>query len=281
MNMQVCEMHRAEIEESPGGAHGSPSLREHLAACAPCEQFRRERASLRGLVGGLEKVAAPADFEFRLRARMAASEGARRARPLRFRFVPGVASVALAVCFVSVSAWVYLRREPVPNRPETPTRASAVAPAPESAAVKDDAPLLVGGNPSKERDELKEREELVASATPQRAYKVRAAASTFRARPDGKGSDRAGSQAGNDAVFEVLPAPILNASANAPGGSASTHAMGVAVRTPAVPLQVVLRDASGAARVVPMSSVSFGSQELVRQGRNAMPVSHTVKEGVW
>jgi hypothetical protein len=277
MNMQVCEMHRAEIEESPGGTPASASLREHLAACAPCEQFRRERASLRSLVGGLEKVAAPADFEFRLRARMAASGGARRARPLHFRFVPGVASVALAVCFVSVSAWVYLGREPASRQPETPPRASAAAfaptAAPESTSARDDAPQVVDEKPPQEGVEL------ASSSTPQRV-RVRAA-SPFRARLNGKGNDRAGGETGHDAVFDALPAPILNASSNASGELVSTSALTVAVRTPAVPLQVVLRDASGAARVVPMSSVSFGSQELVRQGRNALPVSHTVKEGVW
>ena len=60
-----------------------------------------------------------------------------------------------------------------------------------------------------------------------------------------------------------------------------TEAATIAVRTPSVPLRVVLRDESGAARVVSMNSVSFGAQELVRQGRNVVPVSYTDKKGVW
>jgi hypothetical protein len=276
MNKHVCETHRVEIEEASGGPAQSASLREHLGACAPCEQFQRERASLRRLVGGLERVTAPADFEFRLRARMATTEGARRAKPFRFGFVPGVASVALAVCFVSVSAWIYLKREPAANRPDAPTRASAVAPAaaPESALQKDPASNVAVEKP------LKEGDELATSSTPQRAVKLRDA-STFRARFNGKGSGRAERGAGGVATFDVRPAPILNASSPTPGEVASLPTTTVALRTAAVPLQIVLRDESGAARVVPMSSVSFGSQELVRQGRGAMPVSYAVTEGVW
>ncbi len=278
MNKQVCETHRAELEESPGGPAQSVALRAHLAACAPCEQFRRERASLRSLVGGLGRVAAPDDFEFRLRARMAAAGGTRRARPFHFnfRFVPGVASVALAVCFVSVSAWIYLKREPAPQSPETPTRAATVAPTAvtETALTKDDAPVVSHENP------LKKDDELATSSTPERLSKMRDA-SNVRARFNGKGSDRAARETGSAAVFDARSAPILSASSSTPGELASLPTTTVAVRTASVPLQVVLRDASGAARIVPMSSVSFGSQELVRQGRNTMHVSHTVKEGVW
>jgi hypothetical protein len=265
-----------EIEEASGGPAQSAALREHLGACAPCEQFRRERASLRRLVGGLERVAAPADFEFRLRARMAAAEGARRAKPFRFGFVPGVASVALAVCFVSVSAWIYLKREPAPNRPDAPTLASSVAPAaaPGSGMTKDTASNVSAENPSKGGDEL------ASSSTPQRVFKLRGA-STFRARLDGKGIGRAERGAGSAATFDSRPAPILKASSHTPGEVASLPTTTVALRTAAVPLQIVLRDESGAARVVPMSSVSFGSQELVRQGRGSMPVSYAVTEGVW
>lgn len=276
MNKHVCETHRAEIEESAAGSPQSHALREHLAACRPCEQFRRERASLRLLVGGLGKVTAPADFEFRLRARMASAEGgARRAKRFRFGFVPGLASVALAACFVSVSAWIYLKREAAPNRPEPPALASTAAPSPvpESALTKGTAPVVVDEQP------LKKESELAFSPPTRRDSRMRAA-STFRARPEGKTTERAEREAGS-AVFDSQPAPILNASSSKQTELASLPTTTVAVRTSAVPLQVVLRDETGAVRVVPMRSVSFGSQGLVRQGRNTMPVSYTDKEGVW
>lgn len=277
MNKHVCETHRTEIEESAAGSAQSHALREHLAACRPCEHFRRERASLRLLVGGLGKVSAPADFEFRLRARMASAEGgARRAKRFRFGFVPGLASVALAACFVSVSAWIYLKREPAPNRPDAPALASTAAPssaAPENPLTKDTAPVVVGEQP------LKNDGELAFSPPPRREIKIRAA-STFRARLEAKGTDRAVREAGS-AVFDSQPAPILNATSKGQTELASLPTTAVAVRTSAVPLQVVLRDETGAVRVVPMRSVSFGSQGLVGQGRNTVPVSYTDKEGVW
>lgn len=276
MNKHVCETHRAEIEESAADSAQSHALREHLAACRPCEQFRRERASLRLLVGGLGKVAAPADFEFRLRARMASAEGgARRAKRFRLGFVPGLASVALAACFVSVSAWIYLKRQPAPNRPDAPALASTAAPSatPESASAKDAPPAVV------DETSLKRDSELAFSTPPRRDLKMRAA-STIRARLEGKGAERAEREAGS-AVFDSHAATILNASSSRQTELASLPTTAVAVRTSAVPLQVVLRDETGAVRVVPMRSVSFGSQGLVRQGRNAEPVSHTDKEGVW
>ena len=276
MNKHVCETHRAEIEELSAESPPSAALREHLSACAPCEQFRRERASLRLLVGGLGKVTAPADFDFRLRARMASAGGdARRARTFRFGFVPGLASVALAVCFVSVSAWVYLRREAAPNQTAATTSAPAVVTpsVPQSSLTKGDAPVVVDVKSSKEAPEV------ASSASPQRVNKSRGT-STLHARLDGKGTNRAEGATGN-AVFDSQPAPILNSTTVTSTELASLPTTAVAVRTSAVPLQVVLRDETGAVRLVPMRSVSFGSQELVRQGRNTVPASYTDKEGVW
>ena len=276
MNKHVCETHRAEIEETVGdGSNLGRSLREHLAACAPCKEFLRERAALRVLVGGLGKVDAPADFEFRLRARMASAGGRRRIWRFDFGFVPSIASVALAVCFVSVSAWVYLKREPAPNQSAAPTSASAVVPSavPESASKENTTPAVVGEKP------LKEVTELASSTSPRKVNKG-GGTSTLNARLDGKGINRAEGATGN-AVFDSRPAPILNSSSLKHTELASLPTTAVAVRTSAVPLQVVLRDETGAVRVVPMRSVSFGSQELVRQGRNTVPVSYTDKEGVW
>ncbi len=281
MMNQDCKAYRAELEESPGGPAQSPGLRSHLSTCTDCEHFRRERASLRQLVGGLERVTAPADFEFRLRARLAAAEAARRHNPFfSLRFVPGVASVALAACFLVFSASIYLRRETATSQPDKQESAETVAS--QSASVQGRAPertTIVKNIPDEKG--IEQHIELAAKTAPQgtKARNVSNARASFAGKAHG-GVDRG---AGHVATFDAQPAPILNASSSAvrEQGSSRTDAAAVALRTPTVPLQVVLRDEHGAARLVSMRSVSFGAQDPVRQGGNVVPVSYKDKEGVW
>src|SRR5439155_8036638 len=70
MKSMECRATRREIDE--GGEQLSAPALQHVASCAPCLAFQSERARLRGLLTSLEPVTAPADFDFRLRARIAA-----------------------------------------------------------------------------------------------------------------------------------------------------------------------------------------------------------------
>src|SRR5689334_10091972 len=109
--MSDCKAYRREIEEAAEGGSASAGLRAHAARCRACAEELRERESVRALVGGLGRVGAPADFEFRLRARMAAAKA--EGRGGRFggaRWLYGFAPVAVAACFVVVSATLYFRQ---------------------------------------------------------------------------------------------------------------------------------------------------------------------------
>src|SRR5258708_34631870 len=70
MKWMECRATRREIDE--GGEHLSAQALRHVGSCAPCLAFQNERARLRDLLTSLEPVTAPADFDFRLRARIAA-----------------------------------------------------------------------------------------------------------------------------------------------------------------------------------------------------------------
>src|SRR5919204_4464118 len=107
--MADCKAYREEIEELAGVGRLSLEARAHVNACEACRQLEQERASLRRLVAGLGRVEAPADFEFRLRARMAAARAAARRNPLRP--VYGFASLAVAALFLVLSASLYVRQE--------------------------------------------------------------------------------------------------------------------------------------------------------------------------
>ena len=94
-----CERMRAtrrEIDESELNQRLTNQALSHLEVCSACRDFRAERASLRELVGSLEPVAAPGDFEMRLRARIANEQGPAR-QPFIFRFVTSTGARAALV----------------------------------------------------------------------------------------------------------------------------------------------------------------------------------------
>src|SRR5215211_5402707 len=108
--MSECKVYRREIVEGFDGTM-SRGARAHAEVCRECGDELRGRESLRALVGGLVKVEAPSDFEFRLRARMAASGATGRRGALGgLRLVYAFAPVAAAACFLVVSTALYLRQ---------------------------------------------------------------------------------------------------------------------------------------------------------------------------
>jgi len=71
MRTKNCEVIRQEIDESMLGETYSATVTEHLRECAACREFHEKQTRLRQIVGSLGTVSAPADFDFRLRARLA------------------------------------------------------------------------------------------------------------------------------------------------------------------------------------------------------------------
>ena len=65
MSGKVCRETRLEIDQSELRQPLSAEAEAHAATCAGCAAFRDERFRLRELVGALEPVFAPADFDVR------------------------------------------------------------------------------------------------------------------------------------------------------------------------------------------------------------------------
>src|SRR4051812_3731307 len=104
MDTKECRTARLEIDSSDLGQRLSERLESHIAVCSGCAEFRLDRAELRDLVGSLKPVAAPADFEMRLRARIAREKDTRARSPFIFRFAmttPGIAVAAGLVLMVA------------------------------------------------------------------------------------------------------------------------------------------------------------------------------------
>lgn len=108
MSGKLCRDVRLEIDQSELQHPLSASSEAHVGSCVGCATFRDERVHLRELVGGLQPVTAPADFEMRLRARIARERDVPR-QPFIFRFVMSTpAIVVAAVLVIAVGALVFL-----------------------------------------------------------------------------------------------------------------------------------------------------------------------------
>jgi hypothetical protein len=243
MNAKDCRATRREIDESELHQELSEQARSHVASCAACGDFRAERISLRELVGSLEPVAAPGDFEMRLRARLASDRQARTRQPFIFRFVtgtPAIAAAAVLVIFALSLVW-FTQRKTVqsPEIAKVPIReAPAVLPpsAPVVSTLNNDEPVVLADdkNPSRRRN----------------------------------GSRENGSRAVSAGVvardYGVSPAESYQ--------QIEQKAGEVSLSAPLKPMVVSMQDDSGATRRISLPPVSFGAQRLVD---NRIPVSAT------
>jgi hypothetical protein len=245
----------------------SSDARSHVVLCLACGVELRERESLRGLVGGLGKVEAPADFEFRLRARMAAAKvGAGSGHFGGTRWLYGFAPVAVAACFVVVSATLYFRQATRPTTADVP----AVAAVPARNIEPGHVPSInkqgrPAGSVVTGQRAVQESPTIIASSkTPKYVRDVNVRGRQPR-EVASKGERRA-DVAENTSISSVTGARILTP---------------IPVQGSAEPLMVILRDERGAERVVPMRSVSFGSQDFLARGTAPRPSVVAEVGGVW
>jgi hypothetical protein len=117
MNCKAC---RIEIEEAEANEPLSASARAHAETCLPCGAFRVERQALGQLIGSLETVTAPPDFDFRLRARLSAAGREERRRFAWPRLAHGMSALALAASLaLLIGAGVIFRQVGFNRQPAT------------------------------------------------------------------------------------------------------------------------------------------------------------------
>ena len=134
MRSLECRVTRQQIDELELGERPSERATAHLSLCAGCRDFRAERNELRQLVGSLEPVVAPADFEMRLRARIAREQSPSR-EPFFARLIrtPALAAAALFVMVGGTLVWVAQRDIEPSTQVATVQQPSPVATASHSA----------------------------------------------------------------------------------------------------------------------------------------------------
>ncbi|MDT5158967.1 MAG: hypothetical protein QOC61_2014 [Acidobacteriota bacterium] len=269
--MTDCKACLGEIEEATEAGVLSRGARSHVESCNACGDILRERESLRRLVGGLRKIEAPPDFEFRLRARMAETKAAGRRGPFGgLQALYSLAPVAAAACFLIVSASLYLWTAP------------RTSPVPASNDVVNEKAQNSGNVQSNElrRQETPAPSVFMSEGVNGGAHsRLASNPQTVILRPHG----------GVRPAMEVLPrlnegmaaaSNTLTAGLNsAPVITARTWK--ISVGTNAEPLRMIVRDEHGAERVVPMRTVSFGSQELIAREGARQRTAVADDEGVW
>jgi hypothetical protein len=246
MRKNNCGVVRQELEELMLDEACSTSVAAHLRECVECREFHQQQTKLRQIVGSLGTVSAPADFDFRLRARLASDSSSAAYLPLMRR------GFALATVLLVFAAGAFLVRN-VMDRPGTgdgvvSSNQPAAIPEPTKqpetndpgkASPESSGRELVASNPEKRPRTIKnERPQSTTSRTPRRLV-----AEDFSSR-------RAEVINGQEAVsgFEAIP---LDASLQS--------------------FKVSLDDGRGNARTISVPTISFGSQRMLQTGNQFAP----------
>jgi len=246
MRKNNCELIRRELDELMLDEAHSSSAVEHLRECAECREFQDKQTKLRQIVGGLGTVAAPPDFDFRLRARLANEASA----AAQFHYWP-IARRALAVgalLVVFATGAVLIRNivsRPSSGEEDIATREEPRVNQPDKAVgtVTPDAP---GGS-----------DKNLLAAIPEKRPQIKNERLT---------------QAGfkNKSLLVAKDSSSLGAeriNGMEPAGVSAAFPIDVSDQG----FRVSLDDGRGNARTISVPPISFGSQKLVQSANQLAP----------
>jgi hypothetical protein len=247
MKDKRCEPVRRELEERMLNEDFSAATAEHLETCSDCRDFQRQQTKLRQIVGSLGTVNAPADFDFRLRARLAADS-----QTPSFRFgtfaVKGLATAAVLVVFGVGAVLVWQRMQHQPP-------AVAVTPPPQvQEPVRNESP-------NRDESSLEHRPEPIP---------VVADNKTPRRKPERSRS--AGTPKRTVSTMEFSSERATVVSNTRP---AIDNATVFPIETSLQSVKVSLDDGLGNARTISFPTVSFGSQRVIT------PANQFAPKGAW
>jgi hypothetical protein len=262
MSSMNCRQIKREIQ-ARGARRFSAAVMEHIERCAACETISRQQSELHALVSSLGRVEAPADFDVRLRARLAAEQ---RGKSRSFAFADlsfGLRSAAVAaVLLVIGSAFVFVTFR---NRPDAVTAGNkqvAVTP-----VVPDSKPNPINAVKPVGSDEAQSPAIAEVGSNslrrPRRNVGVRSGLASLRSNRLGtrdQSSTSAGVLKRNDQLAQAYPTAAfpINASYQS--------------------LKVSVDNGSGLSRTISLPTVSFGSQRTL--SNSASPLMASAR-GTW
>lgn len=240
MRKSVCKTVSREIDELERGQEPGAMTRAHLGECGSCSDFYDGRLKLQRMIGGLENVEAPGDFDFRLRARLANERSKSASRFSTSAFGFGLPSVALALIAILVGVGLFIRvttdtaRHP-PAVAQSETRQGSEPNPAVSKIVPETSQLKASGN---DVPKAAQSDQPARVASDRKNRKGSKTANTLR----------------NDFVARSESAAVFPLEA-------------------AEPLRVSVDYATGGSRTISLPAVSFGSQQVVAQGASMMKTS--------
>lgn len=112
--MMGCGQARIAVETAPARELLGDDAALHLSGCAPCNRYAKETFGLTELLAAQPRVEAPADFDFRLRARLARERAENQTTALRGFWtrtfsIPQTATALALIMFAAGAAALYLR----------------------------------------------------------------------------------------------------------------------------------------------------------------------------
>jgi hypothetical protein len=266
MRNMNCRNIQREIEEVSPGDLLSSAVNNHLLECAACETFAREQNSLQRIVASLGTVEAPGDFDFRLRARLAA-EKQQTARPFSLVGLSfGARSYAMALLLVLVGGailFVALKSRTGETVPAEVARGpQVVQPAsPVSGAVA----VNSQSNPDVKPTADPSADEAIVKAAGRRPVKRNGTGSSLLA----------GSRRGQETLtMSGRGAPVYRSDQLADAYPTSAFPINASYQS----LKVSVDDGRGSKRTISLPTVSFGSQRTLSQSNAPLVAS---ARGAW
>jgi hypothetical protein len=235
---------------------------------------RDEHLALMRLVGSLEAVSAPPDFDFRLRARLAATGGEDQRRFTWREFAPYASLVGVAALLVLAVAVAVVYRQAWLNGPEATRQAEAVNKAPVNVGAAQTAATSNSNRPV-------EPSATVNAPTPQDHSSDRTLVTggerdnrnsprTLRSRifNSAAGRDVVASDSANQGVNSYdsavhNPPPLITPTGINNPVVDPVPSIVLPVRSSAQPMIFFLKGWDGASRSVSLKSVTFGSERLI------------------
>jgi len=277
MNCRHC---KNEIEERDRRREIlSDAAETHLAACANCRVFDEERVRLRQLIGGLEKISAPPDFDLRLRARMTATRKGHAARSDWLKLSPAAlawSAVAGSLALI-VSASFYLQPEQLNLAVSQPEQARLVMPQMQPAGEEINSATTSSAESATEIEMPQPPVEILRRNAPApRRSSQRARTSVRQKRSE---TARVVKRSEESNVSSVRGSSATFAPIDLQRGASSS--IPLQFRVPGRPLEILLGDAQGTPRTLSIDSVSFGSQDVIKRPAKFSNASLSSNQGVW
>lgn len=253
MRKNNCEAIRQELDELMLNEARSADVTEHLKECAACREFQDKQTKLRQMVGSLGTVSAPADFDFRLRARLA-NESSNAGSSWNFAYITARRGFAMAAMLLVFVTGVVLVRN-VWNKPAANDQfATGKQPAvPAPPALAPDQKPVVNEKPAVDHQTTENSGGEVLTANPvKRPLIVR------NDRPSPSASKIKRPLATED--FSSEGAGVIRGAE--PAGAFAAFPLDASLQS----FKVSLDDGRGNARTISVPTVSFGSQRTLQPG---------------